>query len=109
VWSIEDGLAEHDGDGWTRLNQRIGHHVQLVGDDLLVTNPAIVAEAIVRKIATAALTKLNQIGTVTPDRPSSAARTSTLSLEPTSQQQARYSPWPPLPSRSTKPPAGPEA
>jgi len=65
VWSIEDGLAESDWDGWAKLNDRIGGHVQLVGDDILVTNPAIVAEAIDRKVANSALIKLNQIGTVT--------------------------------------------
>jgi len=65
VWSIEDGLAESDWDGWTRLNTHLGGRVQLVGDDILVTNPAIVAEAIDRKVANAALIKLNQIGTVT--------------------------------------------
>ncbi|WP_327010681.1 phosphopyruvate hydratase [Dactylosporangium sp. NBC_01737] len=65
VWSIEDGLAESDWDGWARLNQHLGHQVQLVGDDILVTNPAIIAEAIDRKIANSALIKLNQIGTVT--------------------------------------------
>jgi enolase len=65
VWSIEDGLAESDWDGWARLNAQLGDRVQLVGDDILVTNPAIVAEAIDRKVANAALIKLNQIGTVT--------------------------------------------
>jgi enolase len=65
VWSIEDGLAEDDWDGWVELTGRLGGRVQLVGDDLLVTNPAIVAEAVDRKAATAALIKLNQIGTVT--------------------------------------------
>jgi enolase len=65
VWSIEDGLAESDWDGWVALNERLGHRVQLVGDDILVTNPGIVAEAIERKIANAALIKVNQIGTVT--------------------------------------------
>jgi enolase len=65
VWSIEDGLAESDWDGWVALNGRIGHRVQLVGDDILVTNPTIVTEAIERKIANAALIKVNQIGTVT--------------------------------------------
>jgi enolase len=65
VWSIEDGLAESDWDGWAKLNDRLGGRVQLVGDDILVTNPTIVAEAIDRKIANAALIKLNQIGTVT--------------------------------------------
>jgi enolase len=65
VWLIEDGLAESDWDGWVRLNERLGARVELVGDDILVTNPAIVAEAIDRKIANAALIKVNQIGTVT--------------------------------------------
>ncbi|BCJ49417.1 enolase [Actinoplanes sp. NBRC 14428] len=65
VWSIEDGLAEGDWDGWVELTARLGGRAQLVGDDLLVTNPAIVAEGIDRKAATAALIKVNQIGTVT--------------------------------------------
>ncbi len=65
VWSIEDGLAESDWDGWAALADRLGARVQLVGDDILVTNPAIVAEAIERRIANAALIKVNQVGTVT--------------------------------------------
>jgi enolase len=65
VYSIEDGLAEDDWDGWARLNQRLGERIQLVGDDILVTNPAIVTEAIAKNIANAALIKVNQIGTVT--------------------------------------------
>jgi enolase len=65
VWSIEDGLAEDDWDGWVRLNARLGERVQIVGDDILVTNPEIIAEAIDRNIANAALIKVNQIGTVT--------------------------------------------
>ena len=65
VWSIEDGLAESDWDGWTNLNQRLGDRIQLVGDDILVTNPTIVAEAIDRKVANSALIKVNQVGTVT--------------------------------------------
>jgi enolase len=65
VWSIEDGLAEGDWDGWVRLTERLGNRAQLVGDDLLVTNPGIVTEAIGRKAATAALIKVNQVGTVT--------------------------------------------
>jgi len=65
VWSLEDGLAEQDWDGWQRLNAALGDRVQLVGDDILVTNPAIIAEAIERNIANAALIKPNQIGTVT--------------------------------------------
>jgi enolase len=65
VWSIEDGLAEDDWDGWERLNARLGERLQIVGDDILVTNPAIIVEAIERNIANAALIKVNQIGTVT--------------------------------------------
>jgi enolase len=65
IWSLEDGLAESDWDGWQRLTARLGDHLQLVGDDLLVTNPTIIAEAIARGVANAALIKLNQIGTVT--------------------------------------------
>jgi enolase len=52
-------------DGWAKLNERLGGRVQLLGDDILVTNPAIVAEAIDRKTASAALIKINQIGTLT--------------------------------------------
>ncbi|HUZ21406.1 MAG TPA: phosphopyruvate hydratase [Acidimicrobiales bacterium] len=65
VWSLEDGLAEGDWDGWERLTARLGGRLQIVGDDLLVTNPAIIAEAVARGAANAALIKLNQIGTVT--------------------------------------------
>jgi len=65
VWSIEDGLAEGDWDGWVRLTERLGERIQIVGDDLLVTNPAIIAEAISRKAANSALIKVNQIGSVT--------------------------------------------
>ena len=64
VWSLEDGLAEQDWDGWVRLTAALGERLQLVGDDILVTNPAIIAEAIERSVANAALIKLNQIGTV---------------------------------------------
>jgi len=64
VWSIEDGLAEDDWDGWGALTQRLGDRVQLVGDDIFVTNPAIITDAVSRKVANAALIKVNQIGTV---------------------------------------------
>jgi enolase len=64
VWSIEDGLAEDDWDGWTRLTARLGDRVQLVGDDIFVTNPAILTEGVERRIANSALIKVNQIGTV---------------------------------------------
>ncbi len=64
VWSIEDGLAEGDEDGWIELTARLGDRIQLVGDDNFVTNPAIIAEAIEKKIANAALIKVNQVGSV---------------------------------------------
>ena len=65
VWLIEDGLAEDDWDGWAALTTRLGDRVQLVGDDIFVTNPAIITEAISKGIGNAALIKVNQIGTVT--------------------------------------------
>jgi enolase len=65
IWSLEDGLAEDDRAGWQRLTARLGDRVQLVGDDILVTNPTIIAEAIDHKVGNAALIKPNQIGTVT--------------------------------------------
>ena len=64
ILSIEDGLAESDWDGWKRLTDALGSRIQLVGDDLLVTNPAIIAEAIDRGICNSVLIKLNQIGTL---------------------------------------------
>ncbi len=65
VWLIEDGLAEDDWDGWAELTRRLGARLQLVGDDIFVTNPAIVSKAISRGIGNAAPIKVNQIGTVT--------------------------------------------
>ncbi|SEG87097.1 enolase [Actinacidiphila yanglinensis] len=65
VWSIEDGLAEGDRDGWVRLTARLGDRIQLMGDDIFVTDPAIITEAIDRGIGNSALIKVNQIGTVT--------------------------------------------
>jgi enolase len=65
VRSMEDGLAEDDWDGWKELTDRLGGQVQLVGDDIFVTNPAIIADAITAKMANAALINANQIGTVT--------------------------------------------
>jgi len=63
--SIEDGMAENDWDGWGMLTVSLGDKIQLVGDDLFVTNPAILAEGIEKGIANSILIKLNQIGTVT--------------------------------------------
>jgi enolase len=65
IVSIEDGLAEQDWDGWARLTKRLGDAVQLVGDDLFVTNPAILAQGIEKGVANAVLVKVNQIGTLT--------------------------------------------
>ena len=63
--SIEDGMAEGDWDGWGMLTGALGDRIQLVGDDVFVTNPAILAEGIDAGVANAILIKLNQIGTVT--------------------------------------------
>jgi enolase len=65
VLFLEDGMAEGDWDGWRKLTERIGAEVQLVGDDIFVTNPAILREGIDRGVANSILIKLNQIGTVT--------------------------------------------
>jgi enolase 1/2/3 len=64
IASIEDGLAERDWDGWVRLTRAIGDRVQLVGDDVFVTNPEILQRGIADGVANAILVKLNQIGTV---------------------------------------------
>ena len=65
IWSIEDGLGEADRDGWQKLTTALGEKIQLVGDDNLCTNPAIITAAIKDHIANSALIKVNQIGTVT--------------------------------------------
>ena len=65
IISIEDGMSEDDWDGWVALTQAIGDKVQLVGDDLFVTNPARLAEGISRGAANSMLVKVNQIGTLT--------------------------------------------
>lgn len=65
IVSIEDGLSEHDWDGFRALTQAIGDTVQIVGDDLLVTNPTFVARGIAEKAANSVLVKVNQIGSLT--------------------------------------------
>ncbi len=65
IVSIEDGLAEQDWDGWKLLNARLGKKVQLVGDDVFVTNTAILKNGIADKLANSILIKVNQIGTLT--------------------------------------------
>ena len=65
IVSIEDGLCEDDWDGWSLLTRKLGNEIQLVGDDLFVTNPKILKRGIQEKSANAILIKLNQIGTLT--------------------------------------------
>jgi enolase len=65
IISIEDGMAEDDWDGWSYLSKTLGRKVQLVGDDLFVTNTKILAEGIQKNIANSILIKINQIGTLT--------------------------------------------
>jgi enolase len=65
IVSLEDGMGENDWDGWRALTERVGDRVQLVGDDVFVTNPAILARGIEAGIGNSILIKLNQIGTLT--------------------------------------------
>jgi enolase len=65
IVSIEDGMAENDWDGWALLSRRLSARVQLVGDDLFVTNPVLITEGIARGVANSVLIKPNQIGTLT--------------------------------------------
>src|SRR5688500_483727 len=65
IVSIEDGLGEDDWAGWALLTRRLGGRVQLVGDDLFVTNPAVIQQGIQKGLANAVLIKLNQVGTLT--------------------------------------------
>jgi enolase len=65
VITVEDGMAEGDWDGWIGLTSKLGDRVQIVGDDLFVTNTAILAEGIAKKVANSILIKPNQIGTLT--------------------------------------------
>ena len=65
ICSIEDGLAENDWEGWAQMNKRLGDKIQLVGDDLLVTNTKLIKRGIKEHLANSVLIKLNQIGSVT--------------------------------------------
>jgi len=65
IITIEDGMSEHDWDGWAQLTKAVGSTVQLVGDDLFVTNPKILKQGIDQGVANAILIKVNQIGTLT--------------------------------------------
>ncbi len=68
IFSIEDGLAEDDWDGWKEFTERLGYKIQIVGDDLFVTNPIRLEKGIENKVANSILIKLNQIGTYTETR-----------------------------------------
>ena len=65
IISIEDGLGEHDWEGWKKLTEKLGKRVQIVGDDLFVTNPAILRKGIDQGLGNSILIKVNQIGTLT--------------------------------------------
>ena len=65
IVSLEDGFAQDDWEGWKHFTAQVGHRLQVVGDDLLVTNPARIARAIEEKSCNALLVKLNQIGSLT--------------------------------------------
>ena len=65
IYSLEDGMAEGDWEGWKMLTEKIGGKIQIVGDDLLVTNPGIIKKAVREKSCNALLLKINQIGTIT--------------------------------------------
>ena len=65
IISIEDPLGENDWSGWTKITKKLGKKIQIVGDDVFVTNPKILKEGIEKGVANAILIKLNQIGTLT--------------------------------------------
>jgi enolase len=65
IISIEDGMAENDWDGWKTMTEALGEKIQIVGDDIFVTNPEILSEGIEKGIANSILIKVNQIGTLT--------------------------------------------
>jgi len=65
IITIEDGLAENDWEGWKKLTQKLGNKIQLVGDDLFVTNPSFIEKGITNNVANSVLIKVNQIGSLT--------------------------------------------
>ena len=107
IITIEDGLAENDWAGWKLLTDRIGKKVQLVGDDLFVTNPKIFQEGIDSGTANAILIKVNQIGTLSetleaspwPTAPAMPPWSRTARAKPKTPPSPT-SPWPPPPPRS---------
>ena len=117
IVSIEDGLAEDDWEGWRLLTERLGDRVQLVGDDLLVTNVAFLRRAIRERCGNSILIKLNQIGTVTEtmerfERPVAPAGLRSCRTAP-ARPRTRLSPisrweWAPGRLRPARPPAANE-
>ena len=106
IISIEDGLAEGDWDGWKLLTSALGDRVQLVGDDVFVTNPEILKRASTKGVGNALLVKLNQIGTVTETLDAmahGAARPATRRSSRIAPARPRTRPSPT--SRSAPPPA----
>ena len=65
IITIEDGLAENDWEGWKKLTEKLGNKIQLVGDDLFVTNPTFIEKGITSNVANSVLIKVNQIGSLT--------------------------------------------
>jgi Enolase len=115
--SIEDGLSEDDWDGWRLLTERLGDRVQLVGDDLLVTNVAFLRRAIRERCGNSILIKLNQIGTVTETmqaiREARRAGWTAIVSHRSARPRTRRSPisrseWAPVRSRPARPPAANE-
>ena len=90
IVSVEDGMAEGDWDGWKLLTETLGDEVQLVGDDLFVTNPAILARGIEEGVANSILIKVNQIGTLTETM--DAIQLATAAATPRSSRTARARP-----------------
>ncbi|MFF9352470.1 hypothetical protein [Streptomyces sp. NPDC014734] len=74
VWSIEDGLAEDDWEGWIRLTERLGDRAQLMGDDILVTDPAVTTRAVTRKVGNSALRTRRGSSPTRPGIPSASSR-----------------------------------
>ena len=107
IWSIEDGLAEDDWTGWQKLMRELGGRIQIVGDDLFVTNTKRLQEGIDKKAANSILIKVNQIGTLTEtldaielrgETPS--RRSSATAVAKRKTRRSPTSPWPSTQARS---------
>ena len=96
IVSLEDGMAEEDWDGWASLTKALGQKVQLVGDDIFVTNVTLLERGVEEGVANAVLVKLNQIGTLTEtlDTIALANRSSYRAVISTDQARRRTPPSP---------------